>query len=128
MRVARKQDAREAEAAARRVDADELVDSDVPAAVVCAHCGDADCPGCLHENSRSGVVAVVPWERPVLPGLVRLWATARATTFDADRFFESLPDGPILPALRFALISETIASAVMTASLLVPVAVLAPTW
>ena len=90
-----------------------LVDADVPAAVVCAHCGDADCAGCRNEQTRSGVVAIVAWERPGAPALARLWATARATTFDSDRFFESLPDGPIAPALRFAFASELLASAAM---------------
>src|SRR5579862_284294 len=110
------------------VERDDLVDSEVPAAVVCAHCGDADCPGCRNEQTRSGVVAIVAWERPGAPSLVRLWATARATTFEADRFFESLPDGPIAPALRFAFTSEMIASAAMTLAALVPVALLAPGW
>ncbi len=110
------------------VERDDLVDSEVPAAVVCAHCGDADCPGCRNEQTRSGVVAIVAWERPGAPSLVRLWATARATTFEADRFFESLPDGPIAPALRFAFASEMIASAAMTLTALVPIALLAPGW
>jgi hypothetical protein len=107
---------------------DELVDSEVPAAVVCAQCGDADCPGCLEEETRSGVVAVVPWERPGAPGLARLWATARATTLDAERFFESLPDGPITPALRFAIVCELIAAGAMAMAALVPLALLAPGW
>jgi hypothetical protein len=107
---------------------EELLDSDVPAAVVCAHCGEADCPGCLNEETRSGVVAVVPWERPGAPVLARLWATARATTFDADRFFETLPDGPLAPAFRFAVASEMIASAAMGLLLLAPVALVAPHW
>ena len=89
---------------------DDLVDTDVPAAVVCAHCGDADCAGCRNEQTRSGVVAIVAWERPGAPAISRLWATARATTFESDRFFESLPDGPIAPALRFAVASELLAS------------------
>ena len=100
----------------------------MPATVVCAHCGDADCPGCLNEITRSGVVAVVPWERPGTSSWTRLWATARATTFDADRFFETLPDGPLAPALRFAVISEMIASTAMGLLLFVPLAVLAPGW
>jgi len=107
---------------------DELVDSEVPAAVVCAHCGDADCPGCLHEQTKSGVVAIVPWERPGAPALGRLWATARATTFDAERFFETLPDGPIAPAFRFAVTSEIIASTAMALAALVPLTLLAPRW
>ncbi len=103
-----------------RDDRDDLADSEVPAAVVCAFCGDADCAGCRNEQTRSGVVAVVAWERPGAPALTRLWATARATTFDADRFFESLPDGPIAPALRFAFASEMIASGAMALLALVP--------
>jgi hypothetical protein len=107
---------------------DDLADSDVPAAVVCAHCGDADCPGCLDEQTGSGVVAVIAWERPGAPVLARLWATARATTFDAERFFEAMPDGPVAPALRFAMISEMIAASAVALTALVPLAVLAPGW
>jgi hypothetical protein len=107
---------------------DDLVDTEVPAAVVCAHCGDADCPGCRHEQTRSGVVAIIAWERPGAPALARLWATARATTFEADRFFASLPDGPIGPALRFAFVSEMIAAAAMGLAALVPIAILAPAF
>lgn len=116
------------QAAERPAEIEELVDSEVPAAVVCAHCGDADCPGCLHEQTRSGVVAIVPWERPGAPAMSRLWATARATTFDAERFFETLPDGPLLPAFRFAITSEILASAAMALAVLVPLTALAPAW
>jgi hypothetical protein len=110
------------------VERDDLVDGDVPAAVVCAHCGDADCSGCRNEQTRSGVVAIVAWERPGAPVMARLWATARATTFESDRFFESLPDGPIAPAIRFAVASELLASAGMALVAVVPVAILAPRW
>src|SRR3954447_7933274 len=80
---------------------------DVPAAVVCLVCGEADCTGCEDRDlSRSGIVAIVAWERPMMPALTRLWATARSTTRDAESFFELLPDGPLLPALRFAAICE----------------------
>jgi hypothetical protein len=106
----------------------DLVDTDVPAAVVCAFCGDADCAGCRHEQTRSGVVAIVAWERPGAPAIARLWATARATTFDAERFFESLPDGPIAPALRFAFASELLASGAMVLLALGPAAIIAPRW
>jgi len=106
----------------------DLLDADVPAAVVCAHCGDADCAGCRNEQTRSGVVAIVAWERPGSPAMARLWATARATTFESDRFFESLPDGPIAPALRFAFASELLASASMALLALAPVALVAPRW
>ena len=45
---------------------DEPVDSffEVPAAVLCALCGQADCPGCTAATEHeSGVLAIVPWER-----------------------------------------------------------------
>jgi len=117
-----------ADQAAKARESEELVEADVPATVVCAHCGDADCPGCLNELTRSGVVAVVPWERPGASAWARLWATARATTFDADRFFETLPDGPLAPAFRFAIVSELIASTAMALLLFAPLAILAPGW
>jgi hypothetical protein len=128
MRVARNQAANPAEPLSTRKDVDDLIDAEVPAAVVCAQCGDADCPGCLHENTRSGVISIVAWERPGAPLLGRLWATARATTFDAERFFETLPDGPLGPALRFAILSEILASSAMAVALLLPIGLLAPAW
>src|SRR5258708_15468237 len=111
-----------------RVEPEELVDAEVPAAVVCAQCGDADCPGCLRENTRSGVVAVVPWERPGTSSLARLWITARATTIEADRFFEALPDGPVLPALRFAIVSEVLAAMAMGSVGLAALVAVSPQW
>jgi hypothetical protein len=57
-----------------------------------------------------------------------LWATARATTLEADRFFEALPDGPLAPALKFAIASEMIASTAMALLGLIPLALLAPGW
>jgi hypothetical protein len=87
---------------------------EVPAAVVCALCGDPDCPGCAEERSRSGVISIVAWERPG-PALSRLWWTAKAASQNAEAFFQSLPDGPVAPALRFAVIAELCASASMLA-------------
>ena len=103
---------------ARRLDddtvpADESWDQqEVPAAVVCALCGDPGCSGCSFESTtRSGIVAIVPWERPGGgPALTRLWATARATTKDAESFFGALPDGPVAPAVGFALLAELLAA------------------
>lgn len=102
---------------------------DVPAAVVCLVCGELDCTGCEDRDlSRSGIVAIVAWERPAMPALTRLWSTARSTTRDAESFFELLPDGPVLPALRFAAICELLAAASMLL-LIVPIAALvAPDW
>jgi len=102
---------------------------DVPAAVVCLVCGEVDCAGCEDRDlSKSGIVAIVAWERPGLPALMRLWSTARSTTRDADTFFELLPDGPVLPALRFAAVSELLAVGSMLIAFLPVAALLAPDW
>lgn len=109
---------------------DDLLDQiDVPAAVVCARCGSAECLGCTGDDySRSGVIAIIAWERSDAPLLRRLWLTARATTRDAETFFEALPDGPIVPALRFAIVSELIATT-FTLLLFLPFVVIgAPHW
>ena len=113
-------------ASARRAREDEAGDSfEVPAAILCAFCGRGDCAGCsAGDEQGSGVVAIVPWERPGLSSWTRLWATARATTQNADVFFVSLPDGALPPALRFAILAELLAVASMFA-LLLPFAVLA---
>jgi hypothetical protein len=104
---------------------DEAVDSvDVPAAVVCVHCGRGDCPGCIEERTgASGVIAIIPWERPQSPWHTRLFATVQATTRGAEGFFCALPDGAVSPALRFAVLAETLAVA-STAAVLTPLAVL----
>jgi hypothetical protein len=104
---------------------DDPLDSffEIPAAVLCATCGRADCPGCSPATGdESGVVAIVPWERS--GGVwARLWATANATTQGAEAFFAVLPDGEIPPAMRFALVAELLAVLSM-AMLLVPLAAL----
>lgn len=86
----------------------ELVD--VPAAVVCALCGDPAClGGCVvEETTQSGIVAIVPWERPG-PAAGRLWSTAKLSTLGADSFFAALPDGELAAPLRFALLAEALA-------------------
>ncbi len=81
---------------------------DVPATVVCASCGDPGCIGCRDVLSLSGIVSVVPWERP--GGFWnRFWTTARAASFEGESFFERLPDGPLDAAIAFALMAEIIA-------------------
>jgi len=84
---------------------------DVPAAVVCATCGDPACAGCAVEEPThaSGIVAIVPWERPGVAAPRRLWSTARLTTLSAESFFGALPDGDVGAALRFAVVSELLA-------------------
>jgi hypothetical protein len=101
---------------------------DVPATVLCARCGDPDCGGCSSDLSRSGIVSVVAWERSEVPVLSRLWSTARSTTRDAEGFFELMPDGPLMPALRFAAACELLASAAVFAGLAAVAAVVAPEW
>ncbi|APR79396.1 Hypothetical protein A7982_04743 [Minicystis rosea] len=99
---------------------DDPLDSffDVPAAVLCATCGQADCPGCTAASEQeSGVLAIVPWERSG-GTWSRLWATATATTRGAEAFFAVLPDGEIPPAMRFAVLAELLAVASMAAILL----------
>ena len=90
---------------------DDPVDSffDIPAAVLCATCGQADCPGCTAASeTESGVVAIVPWERS--GGMwTRLWATANATTQGAEAFFnDSAPARYIIREFpgQFRVISD----------------------
>lgn len=102
---------------------------DVPAAVVCLVCGEVDCVGCEDRDlSRSGIVSIIAWERPGLPTLTRLWSTARSSTRDVEAFFELLPDGPLVPALRFAALCELLASTAMLVTGLLFAVVLAPEW
>jgi len=113
-----------------RVEKEDIVDDsvDVPAAVVCAACGDAACYGCSRELSRSGIVAMVAWERPGAPVLARLWSTAHAATLSGETFFDVLPDGPIAPALRFAVIAELVAAFGLVVSSIPVLALFAPAW
>jgi hypothetical protein len=89
----------------------ELVD--VPAAIICAHCGNADCAGCTPtkklSDTSSGIVVFVPWERPTQGFWSRFWSTTRASTEGAESFFWGLPDGAIAHALTFALAAEALA-------------------
>lgn len=84
---------------------------EVPATVVCAVCGTPDCVGCatFEITNASGVVAIIPWERPGVGFFRRLWQTATLTTAHARSFFGSLPDGDISPAFAFALVCESFA-------------------
>lgn len=103
---------------------------DVPAAVVCANCGEADCPGCLEMDEQtqgSGVVAIVPWERPGQSFFARLWNTARLSTRAYSSFFGALPDGDLTAALRFAITAEVLAvGSVLVA--FIPVVLLIAPW
>jgi hypothetical protein len=109
-------------------EADDFDQVDVPATVVCAVCGDVDCPGFHDERSRSGIVAVIAWERPDEGVWKRLWTTARATTLECDAFFAILPDGPVAPAFRFAVICELLAVGAMLLAAVPFAAIVAPGW
>lgn len=98
-----------------RDDSDEgtLELSDVPAAVVCALCGQPDCAGCLPLDERtnaSGVVAILPWERAGLPWPQRLWATARLMTLSHRELCSTLPEGELAAPLAFAVVAELTAA------------------
>lgn len=95
---------------------------EVPAAVLCARCGQSDCPGSCDDVLASGVFVLIPWERLDGPWLKRLFATGRATTVEPEAFFERLPDGPVIPALLFAVAAELLAALALMATVLVPLA------
>jgi len=83
---------------------------EVPATVVCALCGTPDCPGCAFEGTNaSGVVAIIPWERPGVGFFRRLWQTSMLATVHARTFFGALPEGDLSLAFAFALVCETFA-------------------
>lgn len=100
--------------------------NDVPAAVLCAQCGLADCTGNCEEYTASGVFVLVPWERGDGAVLRRLFATSRAATLDADAFFERLSDGPITPALGFAIAAELLAALSLVVTVTLPLAAFFP--
>jgi hypothetical protein len=102
-------DARSSDRTARDDSAFDLID--VPATVVCAACGDPACVGCIVEErtNQSGVVAIIPWERPGVGFWRRLWQTSTLATMHARTFFGALPEGEVSTALAFALVCETIA-------------------
>jgi len=102
-------DARSSDRTPRDDSAFDLID--VPATVVCAGCGDPACIGCVVEepSNQSGVVAIIPWERPGVGFWRRLWQTSTLATVHARSFFGALPDGEVSTALSFALVCETIA-------------------
>jgi len=100
--------------------------NDVPAAVLCAQCGMADCVGNCEELTASGVFVLVPWERGDGAALRRLFATSRAATLDAESFFERLSDGAVTPALGFAIAAELLAALSLAVAVTVPLAALFP--
>jgi len=109
---------------AKEIDEEGVDSIDVPAAVVCVICGRGDCPGCYEERTgASGVIAIIPWERPQPAWPARFFATVQATTRGAEGFFCALPDGSVSPAFRFALLAEILAVG-STAAVLAPLAVL----
>lgn len=85
--------------------------SEVPAAVVCATCGLPECNCDIDRaSSFSGVVAIVPWERPGGSVLTRLWATAKLATLSPEPFFSALPPGGVAAPLAFGVLAEVLAA------------------
>jgi len=85
--------------------------SEVPATVVCATCGLPECSCDVDRPSAfSGVVAIVPWERPGGTLLSRLWATAKLGTLSPSAFFSALPPGTLAAPLTFAVLAEALAA------------------
>lgn len=92
--------------------------SEVPATVVCATCGLPECSCELDRpSSFSGVVAIVPWERPGGTLLSRLWQTAKLCTLSPSSFFAALPPGGVTAPLVFALFAEALAAVGLCATL-----------
>lgn len=99
------------------VDDGALELAEVPAAVVCATCGLPECNCEIDRpSSFSGVVAIIPWERPGGTVLSRLWSTAKLCTLSPDSFFAALPPGGALAPLLFGLASELLAAAGLCAT------------
>jgi hypothetical protein len=61
-------------------------------------------------SSFSGVMAIVPWERPGGTVLSRLWATAKLGTLSPEAFFAALPPGGVATPLVFGILAETLAA------------------
>ena len=100
------------------IDEGALELSEVPATVVCATCGLPECNCDIDRpSSFSGVVAIVPWERPGGSLLSRLWSTAKLCTLSPDSFFAALPPGGVLAPLLFGLVSELLAATGLCATL-----------
>lgn len=94
----------------------ELVE--VPAAVLCATCGLPDCNCEMDRPSAfSGVVAIVPWERPGGTVLSRLWATAKLATLSPGPFFSALPPGSVTAPLLFGVLAELLSALGLVATL-----------
>lgn len=99
------------------VDEGALELSEVPAAVVCATCGLPECSCEVDRPSAfSGVVAIVPWERPGGTLVSRLWATAKLCTLSPAGFFSALPPGGVAAPLAFGVLAEVLAAAGLCAT------------
>ncbi|HQP35036.1 MAG TPA: hypothetical protein PLI95_07655 [Polyangiaceae bacterium] len=110
-------------------DDDAFDTTEVPAAVVCARCGRPDCPGCESPEETthpSGVIAIIPWERPIGSTWSRLWSTSLAVSLRTDSFFGPLSAGEVAPSLRYSIACETIAVASVALSLAAAVFAIIP--
>jgi len=100
------------------VDEGALELSEVPATVVCASCGLPECScDIVRPSAFSGVLAIVPWERPGSALSSRLWVTAKLCTLSPGEFFAALPPGGLLAPLAFGAIAELLAALGLGATL-----------
>src|ERR1041384_3129252 len=100
------------------VDEGALELAEVPATVVCATCGLPECNCEVDRPSAfSGVVAIVPWERPGSTLLTRLWAPAKLGALSPGAFFSALPPGGVAAPLAFAVLAELLAALGLSATL-----------
>lgn len=105
--------------------------AEVPATVVCARCGSPDCLGCspVEENTQpSGVIAIIPWERPGGSPWARLWSTSLACTQRPESFFGPMPNGELSPAFAYSVTCELLAISSVAVALLLAVFAVAPGW
>lgn len=113
----------------REVDEGALELAEVPAAVVCATCGLPECNCEIDRpSSFSGVVAIVPWERPGGTVLSRLWATAKLATLSPEPFFSALPPGGVVAPLAFGVLAEALAATGLCATFGLLAAALLPAF
>ena len=83
-------------------------DSAVPPVVCCAVCGSVACPGCAMLTHADVAHPVLPWEAA---GSLRrrIWVTALNCSEQPAQAFGCLAAGRVAPAIRFALVAESLA-------------------
>ena len=110
-----------------QADLESIYDVDVPPSVVCASCGSVVCLGCRMHQPPAPCCDTVPWESSEGIGH-RLWQTAELCSTNAAAVFGAMPRGKVIPALRFALVAETLAVGSFAAVAAMLLWMLRPPW